>query len=340
MTIIGIFDILAILEYNLKVMKKSSQPEIVIDVKNLVKCYNKSKTNAVDDVSFSVKKGEFFTLLGPNGAGKTTTISILTTILSKTSGQATVVGYDLDKEANKVRKNVGIIFQKPSLDENLTAEENIRFHTVLYGYYDFRPTFSLMPAEYQTKVQELSSLLEIENDLNLPIKKFSGGMKRKLEIIRSLMHDPKILFLDEPTTGLDPQSRKNLWEYLQQVRAERNMTIFLTTHYLDEAEGADRVCIINHGKIVEDGSPRDIKRKLLTQYMILDSDKPKVLEGELKKMSIKYTGKGPFRIIAQDAQAQKIIQSIKVPLTELQVIQPTLEDAYISIIGKQENHEK
>jgi ABC-2 type transport system ATP-binding protein len=230
-----------------------------IVVNNLVKRYRKAKENAVDGISFDVKEGEFFAFLGPNGAGKTTTISILTTTLAKTSGAISVAGFDIDKQAKNVRQAIGVIFQKPSLDENLTAEENVRLHAVLYGVYSFAPTFSLMPRAYQTRVLELAKLLAIEQEIFRPIKTFSGGMKRKLEIIRSLLHSPKVLFLDEPTSGLDPVSRKNLWEYLKAVRQQQKTTIFLTTHYLEEAEDADRVCIVNHGKIVTMGSPDKIK---------------------------------------------------------------------------------
>ncbi len=216
----------------------------IIKVQNLIKRYKKAEKNAVDDISFSVKPGEFFALLGPNGAGKTTTISILTTILSKTSGEVKIAGFDIDKESSLVRKSVGIIFQNPSLDQNLSAEENIRFHAILYGLYPFAPSFELMPKEYRLRVGELAEVIGLKNELFKKIKTFSGGMKRKLEIIRSLMHKPKVLFLDEPTSGLDPLSRKNLWEYLTQVRKSEKMTIFLTTHYLEEAEDADNVCII------------------------------------------------------------------------------------------------
>lgn len=238
----------------------------IITVKNLVKKYKKSKQNAVDDISFEVEEGEFFALLGPNGAGKTTVISILTTLLSKSSGLVTVAGFDIDKNSSKIRRNVGIIFQNPSLDLNLSAEENIRFHTILYGVYSFRPTFSSMPKGYQKRIFELAKVLGIEKEIFNAVKTFSGGMKRKLEILRSLMHNPKILFLDEPSIGLDPLSRKNLWQYLNQVRIEKKMTIFLTTHYLDEAEDCDKVCIINHGKIVAFDTPAKIKKTLKTTY--------------------------------------------------------------------------
>src|SRR5207302_2793462 len=183
----------------------------------------------------------FFAILGPNGAGKTTTISVLTTTLQPTSGTVKVAGHDITREASEVRRNVGIIFQNPSLDSNLTAEENVRFHAVLYGLYPFRPAFSMMPRTYQEQVRELARVLGIEAEIFKPIRTFSGGMKRKLEIIRSLIHRPLVLFLDEPTTGLDAASRRNLWAYLRQARAESGTTIFLTTHYLEEAEQADRI---------------------------------------------------------------------------------------------------
>ncbi len=235
--------------------------EKAVEVKHLVKRYKNSGKNAVDDISFSVEKGEFFAFLGPNGAGKTTTISILNTTLSKTGGQVVVAGYDSDKNPSEIRRNTGIIFQNPSLDLNLTAEENIRLHAIIYGLYPFRPTYSMMPDDYKKRVKELADVLDIHKDIAKPVRVLSGGMRRKLEIVRSLMHNPQILFLDEPTSGLDPISRRNLWEYLKKVRRERQMTIFLTTHYLEEAEDADEVVIINEGKIITKGKPSEVKQK-------------------------------------------------------------------------------
>jgi len=226
----------------------------------LVKRYKKATVNAVNKVSFYVEEGAFFSLLGPNGAGKTTIISILTTILGKTSGEVTIDGYDADLEAEKVRSEIGVIFQNPSLDVNLTAEENIRFHANLYNLYPLRPTFKMMDAKYQKDVMDLAGVLGLKKDIFKPVNALSGGMKRKLEIIRSLMHKPKVLFLDEPTTGLDPVSRKNLWEYLKDIRKKTGTTIFLTTHYLEEAEGSDYVCIIDNGKVVARGTPEEIKK--------------------------------------------------------------------------------
>src|SRR2546425_9947681 len=185
----------------------------VIRVEDLVKRYKKAETNAVDGISFQVKAGEFFVLLGPNGAGKTTTISILTTTLSPTSGGATMAGSDRVREASAVRRKVGIIFQRPSLDQNLTAEENVRFHALLYGLYPYAPTYPLMQRAYRKQVEELAELLGIASDIHKPIRMFSGGMRRKLEIMRSLLHRPRVLFLDEPTAGLDVPTRRTLWEH-------------------------------------------------------------------------------------------------------------------------------
>ena len=306
----------------------------IIEVKNLVKKYRKASTNAVDDISFEVFPGEFFTFLGPNGAGKTTTISILTTTLSKTSGSIKISGFDSEKQSSSVRQNIGIIFQNPSLDLNLTAEENIRFHCVLYGLYKFAPTFELMDRIYRKRVEELAEILSLKKDMFLPLKTFSGGMKRKLEIVRSLMHKPKILFLDEPTVGLDPLSRKTLWEYLTQVKKNEKMTVFLTTHYLEEAEGADRVCIINKGKIVMLDTPKVIKQKLTNEYVSLDSKDRMKLKGELVKKGLEFTENGRFKVKVKKISAAEIVQSLKTKLTFIDVHNPSLEDAYLEIIGE------
>lgn len=308
-----------------------------IVVENLVKKYKKAAKNAVDGISFTVKEGEFFAFLGPNGAGKTTTISILTTILAKTSGTISIGGYDIDRDQTKVRESIGVIFQKPSLDENLTAEENIRFHTILYNVYAYAPTYSLMPKEYKEKVHDLTKLLGIEKEIFQPIKSYSGGMKRKLEIIRSLMHSPTVLFLDEPTSGLDPVARKNLWEYLQQVRKNKKTTIFLTTHYLEEAEGADRVCIINNGKIVMLGTPATIKNKLITDYISIDAKERKKLKDEIITYNYNAEGDGPFKIYMKKEEIQSFLRKIQTKLSDITIHTPSLEDAYLEII-KDETH--
>ncbi|MDR2492168.1 MAG: ABC transporter ATP-binding protein [Coriobacteriales bacterium] len=234
----------------------------IIEVDNLVKRYHHAKEPAVKGVSFTVEKGELFAFLGPNGAGKTTTISILTTTLSKTSGTVLIDGFDIEKNDREVRERIGIISQRPSLDKSLTAEENIRLHACLYGMYGYRPAFRLMPAEYRDRVRQLAEVVGVGGELFKKAGRLSGGMARKFEIVRSLMHTPQVLFLDEPTQGLDAMARRDLWEYLNAVRSEWDTTVFLTTHYIDEAEGADTVCLIHGGTIALCCPPAQMKHRL------------------------------------------------------------------------------
>ena len=304
----------------------------IIEVENLTKRYRGAKDSALNAISFSVRAGEFFTLLGPNGAGKTTTISILTTTLNPTSGTARIAGYDIRRAASTVRQNIGIIFQQPSLDFNLTAEENVRFHAVLYGLYPFRPTFSTMPRAYKQQVSELAALLGLEQEMDKTVKKFSGGMRRKLEIIRSLLHKPSVLFLDEPTAGLDPVSRRTLWKYLHEVRREQGTTIFLTTHYLDEAEEADQACIINHGRIVASGSPEQVKAQLTETYLLIDAERRSQLREELRRLKIEFTETSSFKINVRNGETQRIVKAIETPLSLVKTHDPSLEDAYLEII--------
>ncbi|MDR1105195.1 MAG: ATP-binding cassette domain-containing protein [Treponema sp.] len=234
----------------------------VIKVENLTKRYKGAGTPAVNNISFSVGEGEFFAFLGQNGAGKTTTISVLTTTLAKTTGSVTIAGHDLDHEAREVRSRIGIIFQKPSLDLDLSAEENIRLHACMYGMFGYRPFFRWMPKGYRERVTELAGIMGIADKLHKPLKTFSGGMRRKIEIIRGLLHQPAVLFLDEPTQGLDPVSRRGLWDYINTVRKENGTTVFLTTHYLDEAENVDKLCMVQQGEIVFFGAPAELKKSL------------------------------------------------------------------------------
>ncbi|TMC79357.1 MAG: ABC transporter ATP-binding protein [Chloroflexi bacterium] len=305
----------------------------MIRVEDLVKRYKKADTNAVDGISFQVKAGEFFVLLGPNGAGKTTTISILTTTLAPTSGGATIDGSDIVREASAVRRKVGIIFQRPSLDQNLTAEENIRFHAVLYGLYPYAPTYGLMHREYRAQVTELAKLLGIARDIHKPVRTFSGGMRRKLEIMRSLLHDPKVLFLDEPTAGLDVPTRRTLWEHLAEVRRTSGTTIFLTTHYLEEAEDADRVCIIDKGRVVSFGTPADIKRDLVEDYVLVDATDRSALGDELARLGYVTNGGPPFKVQLDGHTVHAILRSIETPLSVVRTHTPSLEDAYLEIVG-------
>ncbi len=287
----------------------------------------------MDGVSFQVQAGQFFSLLGPNGAGKTTTISILTTTLLPTGGRVTVAGHDVVSAASQVRRNIGIIFQKPSLDVNLTAEENVRFHATLYGLYPFRLSFSTMPVAYRRQVRELAAVLGIEKEMFEPIKTFSGGMMRKLEIVRSLIHHPRVLFLDEPTSGLDPLSRRNLWAYLRDVRKESGLTIFLTTHYLEEAEEADSICIINEGKVVSSGTPTEVRQKLAEEFVLVDAGNRELLRTEMMAKAIPYDGDGPFRIKPYGRPIHQLLKDIDTPLTLVRTHSASLEDAYLRIVG-------
>ncbi len=234
---------------------------LAIEVRDLVKRYRGMAGNAVDGISLDVLDGQLFCLLGPNGAGKTTIVSILTTVLAPTSGRVLVAGRDLATQQTGIRASIGIVFQQPALDANLTAEENIRLHAVLYGCYPWRPLYRLMPSAYRQQVQDLAEILSITAALGRPVRSLSGGTRRKLEIVRALLHQPRVLFLDEPTTGLDPQSRRSLWSYLRQTRARYGTTIVLTTHYLEEAEAADAICVMAQGRILERGTPAEIKAR-------------------------------------------------------------------------------
>jgi ABC-2 type transport system ATP-binding protein len=235
-----------------------------IEVDHLVKRYRGATASAVDGISFDVPEGQLFCLLGPNGAGKTTTVCLLTTTLAPTSGRVRIAGLDLATERAEVRRKLGVVFQQPSLDLNLTAEENIRLHAVLYGLYPWRPSWRLMPAGYRGQIQEMASVLDLCDLLGRRVRALSGGQRRRLEIVRALMHRPAVLFLDEPSAGLDPESRRSLWAYLARARVELGTTVFLTTHYLAEAEAADAVCVLADGSIIERGSPAEIKARQLS----------------------------------------------------------------------------
>jgi ABC-2 type transport system ATP-binding protein len=308
--------------------------EPIIRVEHLTKRYKKAAVAAVDDVTFEVEPGELFAFLGPNGAGKTTTISILTTTLAKTAGQVTVAGHDLDADATGIRRNIGIIFQNPSVDAHLSAEENIRLHCGLYGIYPYRPMYALMPADYRRRVERLASVVGLEGQLGQPLRSYSGGMKRKLEILRSLMHKPRVLFLDEPTAGLDPVSRASLWEYLRNVREEEGTTVFLTTHYLDEAEDSDRVCVIDHGRISKLETPAELKRQLLERVVLLDALDRDGLVVELRRLGarVEVDPSGLLRVPFDGRTPQELIARIQTPLTALRVSDPSLEEAYVALL--------
>jgi ABC-2 type transport system ATP-binding protein len=212
----------------------------IIETRQLTKAYNSFK--AVDDLNITVDSGEIFGLLGPNGAGKTTTISMLCTILKPTSGTAIINGFDIIKEPHKVRKSIGIVFQDPSIDDRLTGRENLYIHANLYG----------VPAsEQKERIDRILNLIELEDRADDLMRTYSGGMRRRLELGRGLIHYPKVLFLDEPTVGLDPQTRDHIWKYIRELKKAHDITVVLTTHYMDEADRlSDRIGIMDHGKIV------------------------------------------------------------------------------------------
>ncbi len=225
--------------------------EIIIEAQNVVKRYS-DKIVAVDGIDFKINAGEIFAFLGPNGAGKSTTIKMLTTMLRPTSGRLMLNGHDVAKDQDAARKSFGIVFQDPSLEEELTAYENMRLHAVLYG---------VERSEIPERIKELMQLVELWERKDSLVRTYSGGMRRRLEIARGLLHHPKILFLDEPTLGLDTQTRNVLWNYVRKLSKTEGMTIFFTTHYLDEAEDvAERIAIIDHGKIVATGTTPELKK--------------------------------------------------------------------------------
>lgn len=234
-----------------------AKEKLIISVENLSKNFHNLK--AVDEISFDVKRGEIFSFLGPNGAGKTTTIKMLTTLLRSSSGRISINGFNPINEQDKARHSFGIVFQDASLDDELTAYENMEFHAVFYG---------ISKNLRKKRIGELLNFVELWDRRNDFVKTFSGGMKRRLEIARGLLHHPKILFLDEPTLGLDPQTRNHLWKYIKKMNKKEKMTIFLTTHYIEEAEKvSDRVAIIDHGKIVRMGTPKELKKLTKTKSL-------------------------------------------------------------------------
>ncbi|MBI3592664.1 MAG: ATP-binding cassette domain-containing protein, partial [Nitrospirae bacterium] len=221
----------------------------IITVENLTKKFG--NITAVDGISFEVEKGTIFGFLGPNGAGKTTTINILCTLLSPTSGTSLIDSHDCMKESSEVRKEIGIVFQDNTLDKELTAYENLLFHSYLY---------SVPKTERKGRIDDALNFVGLYERRDEPVKRFSGGMKRRLEVARSIIHQPKVLFLDEPTLGLDPQSRANLWEFISKLPEKHGVTIFMTTHYMEEAEICKKIAIIDKGKIIAQGSPEELKK--------------------------------------------------------------------------------
>lgn len=305
---------------------------IAIKVENLTKEFNGLK--ALDSVSFEVKKGEIFGLLGPNGAGKTTTISILSTLLEPTSGKAFVNGFNLFNDKDNVRKSIGIVFQDQSLDEELTAYENMDFHGRLYR----------IPKDVrERKIEKLLKLVGLEERKNDLVKTFSGGMRRRLEIARALLHEPEILFLDEPTLGLDPQTRNHIWAYIKRLNEQKNITIILTTHYMEEADRlCHRVAIIDRGKIIALDSPVRLKSRIGGDIISIESPDIEKLSILLKKVPwIREMRRHNNHLTIELEDAEKhAVEIIKtsdkkgIEITKLSIHKPTLEDVFLHYTGR------
>jgi ABC-2 type transport system ATP-binding protein len=296
-----------------------------INIKDITKKFK--EVDALSGISFDIKQGEVFSLLGPNGAGKTTLISILTTILKPTSGTAVINGKDIIKEPLDVRKNIGIVFQEPSLDDLLTAKENLYLHSMLYN----------MPREIAKKrIKDILITVNLYERKDHIVKTFSGGMKRQLEIARGLLHTPKILFLDEPTVGLDPFSRRNIWEYIKKVKKEQNITIILTTHYMEEAESlSDRIAIINKGKIIELDTPENLKKKIGDEILIIkgivDDNRVRSLDF-IKSVDLKND---KYIITSKEItkNLNKILEYVK-RIDDIEIRKTSLEDVFLKMTGK------
>jgi ABC-2 type transport system ATP-binding protein len=276
---------------------------------------------AVDHISFGVPEGEIFGFLGPNGAGKTTTVKMLCTLLRPSSGTASVAGFDVVRQHNQVRKSLGIIFQDPSLDDRLTARENLRFHGMIY---------KVPRKELPGRIAESLRWMELEDRANDLVRNFSGGMKRRLEIARGLLHSPKVLFLDEPTLGLDPQTRNRIWEYLLKLREEHKITLFMTTHYMDEAEYCDRIAIIDCGKIVALDTP---------EMLDLVTDNDELTRQELKtKYGIEAQqaeGGLRFEVTNGAGEIPKLVRELSAKVLSVSVRRPTLDDVFLKLTGRE-----
>jgi len=318
-----------------------SQPTVeanetyIVKVEGLVKTYSGSKTNAVDGVSFNVEEGEIFGFLGPNGAGKSTTINMLTTLLPPTSGRAEVCGFDVHRQANLVRRSVGVVPQDYTADEDMTGEENILLCADLYG---------IPRSDSKRHASELLQLVELQDAANRKVSTYSGGMRRRLELASGLINYPKLLFLDEPTLGLDVQTRAAVWKYIRQLKEDYKMTLFVTTHYLEEADSlCDRIAIIDHGRIVKIGTPDELKATVGGDVIVVGvkESEPDISQDISKIELVKAVTKtgNDYRIKAdagEEASPQIIdmIRSKGLHVSKISLTRPTLDEAYLELTGR------
>jgi len=304
--------------------------EPVIRVDGLVKRYGqgKSAVQAVGGVSFEVYPGEVFGFLGPNGAGKTTTISVLCTLLKPTAGRVSIAGFDVVRQSNDVRRSIGLIFQDPTLDGQLTAAENLDFHAFAYD---------VPRAAARERGEHLLRLLDLWERRNDQAKTFSGGMKRRLEIARGLLHRPRVLFLDEPTQGLDPQTRSLIWKYLLGLRHDDGITLFMTTHYMDEAEYCDRIAVIDHGQIVALDTPAKLKAMLGGDVVVVQTSDNQVAKAEIQQRW-GYTATEAGRSLRLEVErgdefVPELVRGISPRVETISVSRPTLDDVFIKLTG-------
>jgi len=298
----------------------------IIEVKNFTQKYGDFV--AVNDISFNVEEGSVFAFLGPNGAGKSTTINTLCTIINKTSGELKINGNEVSSHKNMVRGDIGIVFQDSTLDNKLTVEENLKFHCEFY---------KVPKNEIKERLDFVLDLVDLKEWRKAPVNNLSGGMKRRVEIAKGLIHYPKVLFLDEPTTGLDPQTRAKIWEYIYKLQKKKNITIFLTTHYMDEAEACDKVAIMDHGKIVAFDTPYNLKNQYTSRVTKLKVDDEEALIKHLKQNSIKFgLSEHMFTIYSNELNMVfKLVSEFKNSIKDFQSNNGTLNDVFLSITGKE-----
>lgn len=299
----------------------------IIKVEHLAKSFGAVK--AVNDISLEVREGSIFGFLGPNGAGKTTTINILCTLLSPTSGRAFVAGFDCAANPSDVRKSIGIVFQDSTLDKDLTAYENLVFHSYLYG---------VRRSEIKPRVDDVLKFIGLFDRKDDLVKKFSGGMKRRLEVARGLIHRPKVLFLDEPTLGLDPQSRANLWEFIVDLPKKHDVTIFMTTHYMEEAEVCDKIAIIDGGRIIVEDTPEELKKSVGGDVIFIktsDNNKAKQMIHDIFDIEPKDDGRELYFTTAQgDTCIPELIKGLADLVQSVRLERPTLNDVFLKLTGK------
>jgi ABC-2 type transport system ATP-binding protein len=308
-------------------MSRSGNGAPAIQVRGLVKRFGEHA--AVDGIDLDVPAGETFGFLGPNGAGKSTTINILCTLLRPTDGEARIAGLDVTRERDEVRQKIGLVFQDPTLDQDLTAEQNLRFHAQLYG---------IPKAAMTERIDSVLALVDLADRKRGVVRTFSGGMRRRLEIARGLLHAPQVLFLDEPTIGLDPQTRASVWEYLTELRQQTGLTIFLTTHYLDEAEHCERIAIIDHGRIVAEGSPDDLKAQVGSDRVQIHTDDDQAAIARLAERwdleAAVHEGAVTFAVPGGEQFVPELFAELGVPIRSVNVARPSLDDVFMAHTGR------